>query len=632
MCSAFKSDLKIFCFFFFLFKFSSSIHDLQGVCFLVMPEPVIKHQRKQIDSVNMSTEDYEKIYFNQGRLNGRFRIADSGLGWKPAKTAGTTNSLADKIKPYLLPSEEISTIQWSKGCKGFELRINTKNKGIIQLDGFASDDLPNLKSEFSKRFNASIDSIPHSVRGWNWGKFNIERNEMKFSVNGIPSFEIPYKRINNTNLTSKNEIAVEFKNNDEEYQPAGDELVEMRFYVPDYVIEDEEEYDEGSEDEMDVEKEDADENAEVVDEPEKTPEVEKTAAQLFYEELKENADVGENSGDIIASFEEIFFVTPRGRYDIDIYKDSIRLRGKTYEYKLQTKQIQRIFSVPAGDESNHNIVLSIDPPLRQGQTTYPYLVLQFNANDEIQKTLSISDEDFENQYKDVLMKEYDSLAHVVISHVLKGVANKKVIVPGGYQSTYGLTCLPCAYKANQGYIYPLEKSFLFLNKPPLYIQYSDINLITISRAGESSSSSKSFDLSIVLRNNAGVYNFSNFPKEDQQSLQAHLKSKNLKVKNEDEEQKLLLKKTLNDQDDEVMGSEDDDDSDDADFDLSAAEKDNADSELSEEFDSNAEGADSDVARDSDLDDEIANDEELEDEPESELSDAENEPPKKKTKN
>lgn len=455
----------------------------------------------------MSTEDYEKIYFNQGRLSGRFRIADSGLGWKPAKTAGTSNSLADKIKPYLLPSEEISTVQWSKGCKGFELRINTKNKGIVQLDGFTADDLPNLKGEFSKRFNASIDSIPHSVRGWNWGKFNIERNEMKFSVNGIPSFEIPYKRINNTNLTSKNEIAVEFKNNDEEYQPAGDELVEMRFYVPDYVIDDEEEYDEGNEEEagdandeeMDVEnKSDAEEEAE------KTPEVEKSAAQLFFEELKENADIGENSGDIIASFEEIFFVTPRGRYDIDIYKDSIRLRGKTYEYKLQTKQIQRIFSVPAGDESNHNIVLSIDPPLRQGQTTYPSLVLQFNANEEIQKTLSISDEEYENHYKDILMKEYDSLAHVVVSHVLKGVANKKVIVPGSYQSTYGLTCLPCAYKANQGYIYPLEKSFLFLNKPPLYIQYSDINLITISRAGESSSSSKSFDLSIVLRNNAGV--------------------------------------------------------------------------------------------------------------------------------
>lgn len=257
----------------------------------------------------MSTEDYEKIYFNQGRLSGRFRIADSGLGWKPAKTAGTSNSLADKIKPYLLPSEEISTVQWSKGCKGFELRINTKNKGIVQLDGFTADDLPNLKGEFSKRFNASIDSIPHSVRGWNWGKFNIERNEMKFSVNGIPSFEIPYKRINNTNLTSKNEIAVEFKNNDEEYQPAGDELVEMRFYVPDYVIDDEEEYDEGNEEEagdandeeMDVEnKSDAEEEAE------KTPEVEKSAAQLFFEELKENADIGENSGDIIASFEEIF--------------------------------------------------------------------------------------------------------------------------------------------------------------------------------------------------------------------------------------------------------------------------------------------------------------------------------------
>lgn len=598
----------------------------------------------------MSTDDYERIYLNQGRLNGRFRIADSGLGWKPVKSAGTTNSLADKIKPYLLPSEEIVTVQWSKGCKGFELRINTKNKGIVQLDGFTSDDLTPLKNEFSRRFNASIDVIQHSLRGWNWGKFNIERNELKFSVNGIPSFEVPYKRINNTNLTSKNEVAVEFNNNDEEYQPAGDELVEMRFFVPDYVIEEDansgDEEGEEEEEEADVEmksdtevkNEDGEDvkeenGTEDVDMDDKNAEVEKTPAQLFFEELKEKADVGESSGDAIVSFEEVFFTTPRGRYDIDIYKDSIRLRGKTYEYKLQTKQIQRIFSVPAGDESNHNIVLSIDPPLRQGQTIYPSLVLQFNSNEEIHKKLALSDEEYDANYKDILMKEYDALTHVVISHVLKGITNKKVIVPGDFSSEFGQACLPCAYKANQGYIYPLEKSFLFLNKPPLYIQYADINLITISRVGELSSSSKSFDLDIVLRNNGGVYNFTNIPKEDQPALQHYLKSKNLKVKNDDEEQQKILKRTLKRESEAAaLGSDedDDDDSDDADFNLSEAELDNDDN-LSEEYDSNAEGADSDVARDSDLDDDLANEDEEEADQGSELSEIEDEPPKKKAK-
>lgn len=53
-----------------------------------------------------------------------------------------------------------------------------------------------------------------------------------FALNGKPTFEIPYARINNTNLTSKNEVGIEFNIQDEEYQPAGDELVEMRFYIP----------------------------------------------------------------------------------------------------------------------------------------------------------------------------------------------------------------------------------------------------------------------------------------------------------------------------------------------------------------------------------------------------------------
>ncbi|OBA26225.1 hypothetical protein HANVADRAFT_120424 [Hanseniaspora valbyensis NRRL Y-1626] len=120
---------------------------------------------------------------------------------------------------------------------------------------------------------------------------------------------------------------------------------------------------------------------------------------------------------------------------------------------------------------------------------------------------------------------------------------------------------------------------------------------------------------------------------DQPALQHYLKSKNLKVKNDDEEQQKILKRTLKRESEAAaLGSDedDDDDSDDADFNLSEAELDN-DDHLSEEYDSNAEGADSDVARDSDLDDDLANEDEEEADQGSELSEIEDEPPKKKAK-
>lgn len=543
----------------------------------------------------MST-DFDRIYLNQSRFNGRFRIADSGLGWKSANSGGSAANQAKQ--PFLLPATELSTVQWSRGCRGFELKVSTKNQGVVQLDGFAPEDFNLIKNDFHRRFNVQVEPKEHSLRGWNWGKADLERNEMVFALNGKPSFEIPYARINNTNLTSKTEVAIEFNLADENYQPAGDELVEMRLYVPGTVPNDEEEdglvksedgvkKEEGQEGEVKAEdegkaegegraegegegksegegkdtngvkKEDGEENGESEEKDVDMVKEEKTAAEAFHEELKEKADIGEVSGDSIVSFQDVFFATPRGRYDIDIYKNSIRLRGKTYEYKLQHRQIQRIVSLPKADDINHLVVLSIEPPLRQGQTTYPFLVLQFQKDEETEVQLDLEDEDFEANYKDKLKKEYDAKTHIVVSHVLKGLTGRRVMVPGEYKSKYDQCAVSCSYKANEGYLYPLDNAFFFLTKPTLYIPFIDISSVNISRAGQASTSSRTFDLEITLRGNRGSTTFANISKEEQQLLEQFLKSRNLRVKNEDKEAQERLQSALgsdSDDGDVNMGS------------------------------------------------------------------------------
>lgn len=522
----------------------------------------------------MST-DFDRIYLNQSKFNGRFRIADSGLGWKATASGGSSANQAKA--PFLLPATELYTVQWSRGCRGYELKINTRNQGVVQLDGFSQEDFNLIKNDFHRRFNVQIEQKEHSLRGWNWGKADLARNEMIFAVNGKPSFEVPYARINNTNLTSKNEVAIEFNIQDEQYQPAGDEMVEMRFYIPGQV-EDE------NEDEM-PKKEDG-EDVEMTKEPKE----EKTMAEAFHEELKEKADVGEVAGDSIVSFQDVFFATPRGRYDIDIYKNSIRLRGKTYEYKLQHRQIQRIVSLPKADDIHHLIVLSIEPPLRQGQTTYPFLVMQFQKDEETEVQLNLEDEDFDANYKEKLMKQYDAKTHIVISHVLKGLTGKRVIVPGAYKSKYDQCAVSCSYKANEGYLYPLDNAFFFLTKPTLYIPFSDVSSVNISRAGQTSTSSKTFDLEILLRSNRGSTTFANISKEEQQLLEQFLKSKNLRVKNEDKEAQERLQSALgSDSDDEdvIMGSAaEDEESFDEEFHASSEDDD-----IAEEFNSDAASSD-----------------------------------------
>lgn len=527
----------------------------------------------------MST-DFDRIYLNQSKTSGRFRIADSGLGWKVTASGGSATNKAKA--PFLLPATELSTIQWSRGGRGYELKINTKNQGVIQLDGFSEDDYNLIKGDFHRRFNVLVEHKEHSLRGWNWGKTDLARNEMVFALNGKPTFEIPYSRINNTNLTTKNEVAIEFDIQDETYQPAGDELVEMRFYIPDTVRDESEE--ENIKSEGEEIKKDEEDDINMIEN--KTPTIEeKSLAETFYEELKEKADIGETAGDVIVSFQDVFFTTPRGRYDIDIYKNSIRLRGKTYEYKLQHRQIQRIVSLPKADDMHHLIVLAIEPPLRQGQTSYPFLVLQFQKDEETEVQLNLDDKDYEENYKDTLKRQYDAKTHIVISHVLKGLTGHRVVVPGEYKSKYEQCAVSCSYKANEGYLYPLDNALFFLTKPTLYIPFSDVSSINISRAGQTTTS-RTFDLEIILRFNRGTTTFGNISKEEQQLLEQFLKSKNLRVRNEEKEAQQRLQTAL--------GS----DSDDGDINMgSAGEEDES---VDEEFhasseDDVAEEFDSDVA-------------------------------------
>ncbi|KAH7581204.1 FACT complex subunit POB3 [Nakaseomyces glabratus] len=527
----------------------------------------------------MST-DFDRIFMNQSKFGGRFRIADSGLGWKVSTSGGSAS--AQNKAPFLLPATELSTVQWSRGCRGFELKINTKNQGVIQLEGFSEDDFNIIKGDFHRRFSIQVEHKEHSLRGWNWGQTDLARNEMVFALNGKPVFEIPYARINNTNLTAKNEVAVEFNIQDDTYQPAGDEMVEMRFYLPGSVVVDED---------QPAPKKEGEEEGEEAAETET-----KSLAEAFYEELKDKADIGEIAGDAIVSFQDVFFTTPRGRYDIDIYENSIRLRGKTYEYKLQHNQIQRIVSLPKADDINHLVVLAMDPPLRQGQTTYPFLVLQFQKDEETEVQLNLSDQEYEEKYKDKLKKQYDSKTHIVISHVLKGLTGRRVVVPGEYKSKYEQCAVSCSYKANEGYLYPLDNAFFFLTKPTLYIPFNDVSSVVISRAGQTSTSSRTFDLEVILRSNRGSTIFGNISKEEQQLLENFLKSKNLRVKNEEKDAQVRLQSALgSDSDDEDvnMGSAgEDDESVDEDFHVSSGDDDD---EVAEEFDSEAasEGEDED---------------------------------------
>lgn len=259
------------------------------------------------------------------------------------------------------------------------------------------------------------------MRGWNWGKAEFSKAELIFNVQNRPFFEIPYSEIANTNLAGRNEISVDFSVNEDakangskgpvkglKAASGKDQLMEMRFYIPGTT----------TKKEAEAEGEDASDAEE-----------EKNAVTLFYDTLMEKAEIGESAGDTIATFLDVLHLTPRGRFDIDMYDSSFRLRGKTYDYKIQYDAIKKFMVLPKPDEMHFMLCVGLDPPLRQGQTRYPFVVMQFKRDEEVTLDLNLTEEELESKYKDKLQGHYEQPLHQVVTYIFRGLANKKITAP-----------------------------------------------------------------------------------------------------------------------------------------------------------------------------------------------------------
>lgn len=198
--------------------------------------------------------------------------------------------------------------------------------------------------------------------------------------------------------------------------------------------------------------------------------------------------------------------------------------------------------------------------------------------------------------------------------------------------------IKCSIKASEGFLYCLEKAFMFVPKPATYISYEQTQSITFSRVSGAVSALSTFDITVHMKNGAGSSQFSNINREDLKALEDFFKLKGLRVKNEIDEDANMMAAALRDEDmasseEEVVGARADRGS--ADEDEESVDDDfraESDSDVAEEFDSNHESSgsgsdESDV--DNEVDDEDEEMDDVEDQEEEEVE--EEERPKKKKK-
>uniref|UniRef100_A0A8C7YI04 FACT complex subunit SSRP1 n=1 Tax=Oryzias sinensis TaxID=183150 RepID=A0A8C7YI04_9TELE len=218
------------------------------------------------------------------------------------------------------------------------------------------------------------------------------------------------------------------------------------------------------------------------------------------------------------------FVT---KYDIRIYPTFLHLHGKTFDYKIPYTTVLRLFLLPHKDQRQMFFVISLDPPIKQGQTRYHFLILLFSKEEDINLTLNMNEDDVERRFEGKLNKNMSGSLYEVVSRVMKALVNRKITVPGNFQGHSGAQCITCSYKASSGLLYPLERGFIYVHKPPVHLRFEEISCVNFARG---TTTTRSFDFEIETKQ-GNQYTFSSIEREEYGKLFDFVNAKKLNIKN-----------------------------------------------------------------------------------------------------
>lgn len=81
-----------------------------------------------------------------------------------------------------------------------------------------------------------------------------------------------------------------------------------------------------------------------------------------------------------------------------------------------------------------------------------------------------------------------------------------------FYSSGAFSSISCSYKAGSGFLYPLERGFMFVPKPPVHIRFDEISCVNFARVQSGGGmSSRSFDFEVEHKNGS-VITFSSIDK------------------------------------------------------------------------------------------------------------------------
>ncbi|KAK1264710.1 FACT complex subunit SSRP1 [Acorus gramineus] len=426
-----------------------------------------------------------------GTNPGQLRVYSGGIVWK--KQGGGKVVEVDK--------SDILSLSWLRIPRSFQLGVKAKDGLFYKFTGFREQDVNSLTSFFQRNLGITPEEKQLSISGHNWGDVELDGNTLTFLVESKQAFEISLADVSQAQLQGKNEVVLQFHVDDTTGANEKDSLMELTFHIPNS-------------------------NTQFVGDESRPP------AQVFHDRIVTMTDVGSTGEEPVVTFEGIAILTPRGRYSVELHHQFMRLQGQANDFKIQYSSVVRLFLLPKFNQPHTFVVVSLEPPIRKGQTTYPHIVIQFETEFVVESNLSLSEEQLGTKYKGKLEAEYKGFIHEVFTSILRGLSGAKITRPGKFRSCLDGYAVKSSLKAEDGVLYPLEKGFFFLPKPPTLILYDDIEYVEFERhgAGGSSVSSHYFDLIVRLKSEQ-EHQFRNIQRNEYSNLFNFINGKGMKIMN-----------------------------------------------------------------------------------------------------
>lgn len=371
----------------------------------------------------------------------------------------------------------------------------------MKFGGFPGSCHGQLAEVFRNALEQELVDGPLATGGQNWGDIGLKGNTLLFKVGDGTAFEIPLSDVSSCSH-QKNEVTVKFHEYNTVDTKLGDSLTEMRLFVSPTnhklrVKEDEE-----------------------LDSP----------AHKLQQIIQQSSGSDGAAGQGIVQFHDIRVLVPRNRYEVEFYPTYLTLHGKSSDLKILYDSVTRIHYLPR--MRNHLLILSLHPPLRKGATPYSHLVAEFPETaaelEELPVTLRLPE--LEAKYQGQLPQSFSGPVGEAFIKVCSVLMGKNVVRQGTFRSAADNPYVRCSVKANDGFLYFLERALFFVIKPAIYIRFSTIDSLEFTRVSQSETgSTKNFDLKITLKT-GGQYEFNSLAKAEYSNIYKFISDAQIRIK------------------------------------------------------------------------------------------------------